>query len=313
MLVVNYRSSHEIAHLVDSIVECTPLGQLEKLSLSVADNSEDPTEFRQLEKIALRAKLGGLAMHLTDSRGNLGYGAGNNLAWSVIKHLTPDVVIVVNPDVRVLRWDLSRVHDTLQRAPGRMLGAPTLQGDRYSGLSMLEIRTAKSVPVKCDHLAGVANASGLLYPGGHFLAMSSRLWDAMGGFDEKYFLYCEEIDLVMRASRHKLFSRVASSEDVAVAHNGGVTTGEVVHGKRVPSRLAAMEAFRSRVLLYRAHRPLRPWLPALVLTRSAYILLDLPNTGADVAWARVRGLVAGLLGRSRRSPGIVRELPEPSW
>lgn len=56
-------------------------------------------------------------------------------------------------------------------------------------------RTYIEAPVKVDWFAG------------SFLAIKSEVFDSLGGFDEAYFMYCEDLDLCVRAHKfgHEAF------------------------------------------------------------------------------------------------------------
>jgi GT2 family glycosyltransferase len=138
------------------------------------------------------------------------------------------------PDGRYqLSWgdDLGLVEERRERARQRQMragGGP--------GLSAREAQSRVARPV--DWLSGVA------------LLVQSAAFDAVGGFDEEFFFYFEDVDLCRRlsAAGHPLWYEPAAR----VAHLlGGTRDGGTV---AVPERVATAHV-RGHLLYYRRHRP----------------------------------------------------------
>ncbi|MEZ0089018.1 glycosyltransferase family 2 protein [Streptacidiphilus sp. EB129] len=93
---------------------------------------------------------------------------------------------------------------------------------------------------------------------GAFFLIRRPLFDRLGGFDERYFVYYEEVDLAYRARRAGYGCYFLA--DALVRHRGGVSTGQVP-GRRL------FYSLRSRTEYARAHWPRRQaWaLMALIL------------------------------------------------
>jgi N-acetylglucosaminyl-diphospho-decaprenol L-rhamnosyltransferase len=113
---------------------------------------------------------------------------------------------------------------------------------------------------------------------GACMLMPRSAFDAVGGFDERFPLYAEELDIAMRlrdAGRHVLFT-----PEVEVIHAVGVSTG----GDRRPHRLVVMHS-TSLYRYYAAHRA------------AGWRRVTLP-----VVWLALRGRaeLAWLIGKARR-------------
>ncbi|WP_240705303.1 glycosyltransferase family 2 protein [Pacificoceanicola onchidii] len=80
---------------------------------------------------------------------------------------------------------------------------------------------------------------------GCFLMIPRSLWDELGGFDLKYFMYGEEADLCLRAGAKGY--RPAITPDAQIMHLVGASSGKV-------ARKTVMVA-RARVTLLRQHWP----------------------------------------------------------
>jgi GT2 family glycosyltransferase len=83
---------------------------------------------------------------------------------------------------------------------------------------------------------------------GAFMLMPADVVRAVGGFDQQFFMYAEDIDLCMRFARAGW--RVVYWPGATVVHAGG---GSGTNGRRTAAADAA--AFRTMAPLIRKHRP----------------------------------------------------------
>ena len=84
---------------------------------------------------------------------------------------------------------------------------------------------------------------------GCFLLIRRELWERLGGFDERFFMYGEDADLCLRA--RKLGYRPMITPDATIVHYGGVS--EKVRAEKLVRLLAA------KTMLIRKH-----WVPSRV-------------------------------------------------
>jgi N-acetylglucosaminyl-diphospho-decaprenol L-rhamnosyltransferase len=176
------------------------------------------------------------AVPLVDTGRNVGYGAGANRG---IAALTPrPYVLVCNPDLHVHPGAVGALADALDSEPSWAVVGPrilTPAGDPYP--------SARRFPSVAD-AAGHAlldqlwtrnpftrryRAGGWMAPsptttdwvsGACFLARRSVL-DELGGFDESYFMFAEDMDLCWRA--HRIGWRVGFVPAAEVTHIEGVS------------------------------------------------------------------------------------------
>lgn len=257
--------------------------------VSIADNSLDQEEFRRLAEMAESHSTELLQIVATASPKNSGYAGGNNFAWRSIKDPRSDAIFVINPDVLVTHGDLSKLADEVRASPDAIFGVRTDQdGLQSSGLARLRAATGESEQILDADSVG---QDPLAYPGGHFLALSRSLWESLGGFSEDFFLYAEEVDLALRA-RANSAGALRASRSVEVAHAGAGSTSDPDHGAK--SRLTFFHGSRSRVILYRKHRPLKRFLIPLVVTRFIWAAALTLRGKRDSGSAVVGGLLNGL-------------------
>jgi N-acetylglucosaminyl-diphospho-decaprenol L-rhamnosyltransferase len=159
------------------------------------------------------------AAHLVAHDDNVGFAAGNNLALQAMgfgNQVRPRHVIFLNPDTRVVGDALGELVRFLDRTPSAgAAGARLVHGDgtfqhsafAFPGLAQIFL---DFYPVHHRLLDSRWNGryprapyeSGCPFPVDHPLGAALMVRGdtlaQVGGFDERYFMYCEEIDLCRR-------------------------------------------------------------------------------------------------------------------
>lgn len=144
----------------------------------------------------------------------LGFGANNNKIFAHIKSLPnynadKDWFVVLNPDVAITPEMFNALVESLdERYP---LCAIDLYKDEEGNVSDDSIRhfpTFKDFVTSL--LFGVNNTKldktlinspcDVDWAAGSFLAIQCKHYDRLGGFDEAYFMYCEDIDICFRSA-----------------------------------------------------------------------------------------------------------------
>jgi N-acetylglucosaminyl-diphospho-decaprenol L-rhamnosyltransferase len=165
----------------------------------------------------------GRRVHVLTPERPRGFGANHNAAidFGLGEHAT-DCVAVLNPDVRLPTMDTLAhlAHAALRPAVGaaypRQIDAEGGTQDherRWPGPWSLALRhllptlDQGSTDVAHEHLVDWVNAACLVLP--------TRVWQTLKGFDERYYMYCEDVDLCARMRLHGL---TLSSADTEVVH-----------------------------------------------------------------------------------------------
>lgn len=294
ILVVNYFSADAVAQLLASLAAhaggCT-------VHVSVVDNSCDPAEFRRLSDAVVQPADSPLRVRASASDTNRGYAGGNNLAWSLLADVasTVDVVVVANPDVELADGSLTALVGAVAAQPAALFGVRTVTGGiTYTGLGAIDRRSGQSRQVALNE---PPTPSEVTYPTGHFLAVSRAQWDRLGGLSEDYFLYSEEVDLMLRATAADPTVDVRTIDDVLLRHSGGLTTGS---GDSMSEKSLAtyLHGTRSRVILFRKHRSLTRYLPLVVGARLLWSVKVLAVAGYPSAKAVWSGIAQGFAWRA---------------
>lgn len=246
VVIVTYNSAHVVGDLLDSLPKA--LDGLTADVVVVDNGSSDGTA-------DLVAALG--VCRVVRSA-NVGYSGGINRG---VREAAPaHAILVLNPDVRLRPGSLRPLLAAL-REPRVGIAAPrvlTPQGELHLSLRR-EPTLPRALGLTRTRLAifseYVHDASAYIQPCtvdwalGAVLLMSRECYEALGGWDETYFLYSEETDLALRARDAGLLTRY---EPRAVAVHIGGQSGR-------SHRTHAMQIV-NRVRLYRRrHGALASW------------------------------------------------------
>ena len=169
---------------------------------------------------------------------NLGYGTAANRGVATVA--TP-YVLVLNPDVEVEPGTVKSLVAALERDPGLAAVGPRVE--QADGAVYPSGRPFPNLVVAAGHaFLGYACPSNRFtrayrmldwdrttfrhvdWVSGSCLLARRDAFEAVGGFDERYFMYAEDVDLCWRWGRAGW--RVAYEPDARVVHAGAVSTNQ---------------------------------------------------------------------------------------
>jgi N-acetylglucosaminyl-diphospho-decaprenol L-rhamnosyltransferase len=159
---------------------------------------------------------------------NVGFAEANNVG---VQATTGELVMLLNPDAWLEPGGLARLAEVLETNPTVGVVGGTV---RHEDGTVQEIgnridRTGFPIPLRTIPVEPAAPR--VFFVGGCAMMMRRAQWDRLGGFDGRFFMFFEEVDLQWRAQREGL--DVAVAPDVTVWHLGGVTLsgGYAVDGR----------------------------------------------------------------------------------
>lgn len=262
---------------------------------------------------------------------NQGFGAGVNLGVRRAADAGCDSFLILNPDAIVTADVVDALQDHAQREPMALISPlvrSTRRGTTFDG-AFVDRRTGRirsRHAVERDRRVDQEQSSHRLeeWLPATALAVHADLLHEIGGFDEPYFLYWEDVDLSHRCLRAG--GTLVVREDLVALHDEGGTQPD--HGQRGKSNVYYYYNCRNRLLFAARHLGRRDRLRWLIHTpaQSWQILMrggrrQLLASPAPL-WAVLRGSVAGvglvlgsLGGRgTSRPPDVIadRALAEPS-
>lgn len=234
-IIVNYRSSALVGGLLESMARRGGEGGLFGRVI-VVDNASGDSSVETLRRKV--ADLGGASwVEVLDAGRNAGFGAGNNFgAAAALQEATkPDVLWFLNPDTLVEETDPRPALAWFESDPSVGIvgtglvdpeGEPEVGGHRDPRPVSEFVRTGGALRVL---QRWAVSDPALDRPGpvdwvsGASLMMRSSAFEQVGGFDEGFFLYFEEIDLCRRARRAGW--NVVYEPRARIVHLEGRTTG----------------------------------------------------------------------------------------
>lgn len=293
VVVVNY-GSHDML-----LANLRGIGRPELDPLVVVvDNPTTADERARLRRLAEDA-----GWHTVLPPANVGFGAGINLGVAHARALGARTFLILNPDACIAGADLAALWERHARTPWSLV-APVVRrpdGSVWSRGSHLRLDSGSHGPLRSEPDTPV-----LPWISGACFVVGEALWDELGGFDEDYFLYWEDVDLSVRATRAG--AELIVVDDAEAVHDEGGTQSDRRGHARGKSDLYYYYNIRNR-LLFAAKllddADLRRWRRHAV--RAAH---DVLLQGGRRQFGRplrplraaVRGTVAGLLTARRLRP-----------
>lgn len=227
---------------------------------------------------------------------NRGFAAANNLALARARGAA---VLLLNPDAELLPGALDALWRALHAAPhvgmaGALLLNPdgTVQsaGYRFPGLTQVLLDFFPIHPrLVGSRLNGrISLGDGLSpvaidHPLGACMLVRREVVDTVGGMDEGYFLYSEEIDWCRRIARAGW--TIVTAPAARVIHHGGQSTSQV------PDAMF-LQLHRSRARYFRRYHSPRFVRAVALAARAAAVVETLRGEPRASALREVAGIYA---------------------
>jgi GT2 family glycosyltransferase len=240
-LVVYHSDLPQLLQTVDSLSEsirhAVAQGSLRAASLVLVDNSEDESYATQVGEAVSRAVSSCPQLAFTQLRAesNLGYGAAHNLAS---QEVDSDLHLVLNPDVELAVDSLTLGIDDLTANSSTALLAPTVYSGngqqeflcrRYPSVLVLMLRafapgfiqslfSAALADYEMRDICSAEQRVAVPLASGCFMLLRTAAFQAVQGFDSRYFLYFEDYDLCQRLAAE---GELIFQPRMSIVHHGG--------------------------------------------------------------------------------------------
>lgn len=192
LIIVTYNSSNLIEDCLDSVFKFNDIG--DGLEVIIVDNaSKDQEQLFQL----ISDKYGNKVL-LIDGKCNGGYGKGNNIG---VSHSTGDILIVMNPDIRLTMPTFKTIIDVFSDENVGMIGVNFIDGSNPFYYKPEYLYVFNELTLKYSIKRRKFNPQKM-YMSGSLLGFTRRAYIECGGFDENIFLYLEEPDITNRIQKH---------------------------------------------------------------------------------------------------------------
>lgn len=203
IILVSYRSEKWLGPCIESILAADY--DKAQLTICLEDNGSGDNTVREILQLQNRYRscFGGFAVDL--QRENHGFGGGNNRA-ARLGH--GEYLFFLNADTRIYPDTLKEIEKGIEDSRGQKAGLWELRQLPYEHPKLVDALTLET-----------SWASGACF------VMRRELFEALGGFDEAYFMYCEDVDLSWRVRAAGY--RLQYLPRAVIDHYSYATPGEV--------------------------------------------------------------------------------------
>jgi N-acetylglucosaminyl-diphospho-decaprenol L-rhamnosyltransferase len=208
IVIVNYNTGEQLSECVASIADTVP-SDLD-VRVVIVDNASTDGSLRRLRRVPR-------ALEVVQSPVNLGFAAACNLG---ARACSSDYLLFLNPDTRILPGSLTAPLSFLEDPGNAGVG---IVGIKLFGTSGEVNRTCTRFPTPAGFLKKTVGLdrlwprrfrthemtewdhaeSGLVdHVVGAFYVVRRSVFEELKGFDERFFMYLEDVDFSLRARRH---------------------------------------------------------------------------------------------------------------
>ena len=209
--IVVYNGAEEALRAAQTVLDCT---RRHPLTLYLVDNASPDGSGQRLTRAAadgtLRTAPGQQVQVLCRTK-NGGFGTGHN---TVLLLLHSRVHFILNPDIQLTADTLSDLADWMDQHPDAVMARPSLVfpdgRPQQLPLRRCALRPMVYRQLPCLKFWAKYNDTYLMadkdlsqpteieFCTGSFSAVRTSAFRAVGGFDEKYFMYVEDADLTQK-------------------------------------------------------------------------------------------------------------------
>jgi GT2 family glycosyltransferase len=207
--------SARLKRCLESIAECTRFGSFECVTVLVCDDGSTEEDLVLNKNVIHDAsrRVPGLEMLVNGKR------EGIASSWNkLVRHRDSDIVVLINDDIEVVEhWLDVLVYSVAENSIAGMVGLNSYVG---------AIKAQTQPPLRVDYNEAALQFGGgtLLASHGPIFAFRREAYNLVGGFDERYFCFYEELDFGV--SLHKKGLRHFMASYPIVYHMGGATNSD---------------------------------------------------------------------------------------
>lgn len=229
IVIVNWNSGHRLRDCLDALGNARIEG-FQLLGVTVVDNDSSDGSFDDLPEVSFD-------LDLVANAGNAGFAAACNQGAMGDE----DYLLFLNPDTRISPDALGLTIDFMQRKENSGIG---ICGARMTSAGGQLINSCSRFPTPAiffGKASGLCRIAPGLFPThlmtpqeldrsrpvdqviGAYFMVRGQLFRELGGFDERFFVYFEEVDFSLRAARAGFSSYFL--REAIVYHDGGACAG----------------------------------------------------------------------------------------
>jgi GT2 family glycosyltransferase len=232
IVIVNWNSGRDLYYCLQSIIANISADYLIE-NVIVVDNASTDGSFKAAEAVKL-------PIYLIKNARNLGFAAACNQGARIG---SADYILFLNPDIIIFPFSINKAINFLEKDDNKNIG---IVGIQLINEKNEIFRTCARFPNLYYFMIKIMGLDRLL-PGlfksntmnewdhkgsrrvdqviGAFFLVRRKLFDLLGGFDERFFVYYEEVDFSYRAYKLGLYSYYLSS--ARAFHKGGGSSEKI--------------------------------------------------------------------------------------
>ena len=210
IIIVNWNTGNLLYNCVKSINENMSDNNYE---IIITDNDSRDNSCNNIEAELDNVKI-------IYSKDNLGFSKGNNLA---VKEAKGDYVLFLNPDTIILKDSINKALDYIKHKCTNkdLVGVRLLNGDKSLQLSSCKFPKATNVITSSYVMSNELhyknhNTDWVM---GAFMLMRRDFFNDIGGFDESFFMYSEDIELCFSVKKNGGEVRYLSNAEIVHLYN----------------------------------------------------------------------------------------------
>ena len=232
IIIVNWNAGRQLWECLESIVSANGEG-FDLTRVVVVDNASTDGSIEGLENL-------GLPLTIIRNAENRGFGAACNQGSEGSQ---ADYLLFLNPDIRLFPGSLWKPINFMQQPGHEHIGICGVSHVDEAGRMTTSCARFPTLKLMFGEMTGLYMLFPKVFPR-HFLAenecnrsmevdqimgafflVRKSVFDSLNGFDERFFVYFEEVDFSLRAKQKGFTSYYLS--DVSIFHKGGGTTEQV--------------------------------------------------------------------------------------
>ena len=188
---VNYFSEQSVISFIESLGSTKKFK--DQLTFIVTDNSASIN-------LALFSNISNkFTIKFLFPNDNLGFGGGHNLAFKSVKHQNSDVFVIANNDIEISSPE--NIMEMVSAVRPSQIISPTIFSNGavwFSGAKLSPIFKELVFDKGYDELKKTDFITGC------FMIMQCGTYKELGGFDDAFFMYGEDLDLCIRANKLRI-------------------------------------------------------------------------------------------------------------
>lgn len=208
-ILLNYQSPESVVSCIESLLN----DGYPNIDFVIVDNNSGDSSVQYIHE-----KYPHYTILIQDTNG--GYAAGNNVGIKYAVKKGADYILIINPDTIVTKGFLFNLVKCFEHAPN--IGIAT--GKSFN-MGTNEIYTTggilNNILLKVSPLSKnvIDNIQAVTFISGCVMLIRKDVFSTVGYFDEKYFMYMEDIDYSMRVGNN--YSLMYQPRSLFYHKNGG--------------------------------------------------------------------------------------------